>query len=106
MIILYRQKTKQYCLTARNLQLVGVVVLEGLLSFSLIPSSISLFTLLFASLNSRIPRPRPRMNSGILRPPKRTNTARMIKIHSVPPGIESNNIKALRENMIADLIER
>lgn len=58
---------------------------------SFIPSSNSFFTLFLASLNSRIPRPIPRMNSGIFLPPKRIRTARIIRIHSDPPGADIRN---------------
>src|SRR5450432_1848965 len=53
------------------------------------PSSNSFFTLFLASLNSRIPLPIPRINSGIFLPPNRIKTARIINIHSEPPGAES-----------------
>src|SRR5450631_4232644 len=79
---------------ADSYRLLIVVVAEvGGLDFavSFIPSSNSLFTLFLASLNSRIPRPRPFMNSGIFLPPKNIKTARIISIHSEPPGADNKN---------------
>src|SRR4030095_3879370 len=60
---------------------------EGLfVSFTLFTlSSISFLTLFFASLNSRTPRPRPLISSGILRPPNNNKTiTSMIMISCVP----------------------
>src|SRR5450432_1448927 len=73
---------------------VVVVVEAGGLVFgvSFKPSSNSFFTLLLASLNSRIPRPRPFMNSGIFLPPNNIKTARIISIHSEPPGADNKNV--------------
>jgi hypothetical protein len=62
------------------------------LSVSCIPDSISDLILSLASLNSRIPRPNPLINSGIFFPPNNNNTAKRIKIHSEPPGIPISNV--------------
>src|SRR5664279_2168119 len=74
--------------------LVVVVVEDVVLDFgvSFMPSSNSFFTLFLASLNSRIPRPRPFMNSGIFLPPNKIKTARIISIHSEPPGADNKNM--------------
>src|SRR5215216_5538888 len=70
-----------------------VVVVEELAVLSVvIPVSISFFTPSLASLNSRIPLPRPRASSGILRPPKKITTASSNHNHSPPPGIDIRRV--------------
>ena len=53
---------------------------------SLLPDSISFCILLRASLNSLMPRPIPRANSGIFLPPKSNSATKKMIIHSEPPG--------------------
>lgn len=67
--------------------------------------SISLLISRVASLNSRIPFPSPRANSGIFLAPKKTNTRRMMIIHSQPPGIPIKNIVFMLTNFVVKILK-